>query len=531
MMREMVVNEAAHEEVAMVVAGVPAELKRILRCCAGGLEELWLELLDEELVVEALVDKDGRARPRVRADQLARVVLGACLQAALEVLPECRATPRALGRSADGRQRRCGREAARVAQEERESAVAAHRVARDRHARCVDVERARAEGQELVHDVALHLEARPLVRRLVGVDVKARPLAEFPRARVHHAAARRRVWADHGEPELGRALLERALGRRSLVVARQPGEEDDGGEGPRRLRRRAHDAALALISARRQEDAERHVGARDSGAVFEALLRAAPRCARREQLQRRAAVCRGLGGTVRLAVRDDSAQALARVQRLDSARRPLHASEGVRDVAIDRELAREHAAHEAGYLRAALPAAESGAAPAPASHELKRPRRNLLARARDADHTRDAPAPVGRFERRAHHRGVARAVERVVHAPRGARDELRDDGLVLERVDALRRPKLGRSRKLVGVDVDGEDARCARELRRLNHREADRAQPEDSDARARLDPARVPHRAPARRHAASQQAHLVEWRRGCDLGARDLRQDRVLGES
>ena len=70
---------------------------------------------------------------------------------------------------------------------------------------------------------------------------------------------------------------------------------------------------------------------------------------------------------------------------------------------------------------ARLPAAEGRAAALASRDELEGPGANLLARGRHADEAALAPAAVRRLERRAHHVGVARAVERVVKAEASGR--------------------------------------------------------------------------------------------------------------
>src|SRR4029079_14386270 len=68
------------------------------------------------------------------------------------------------------------------------------------------------------------------------------------------------------------------------------------------------------------------------------------------------------------------------------------------------------------HIGAAARAAEGSAAPYPAGHELKRPRRNLLAGAGNTDNDALAPATVAALQRRTHELDVAHAFERVVGA-------------------------------------------------------------------------------------------------------------------
>ena len=78
-------------------------------------------------------------------------------------------------------------------------------------------------------------------------------------------------------------------------------------------------------------------------------------------------------------------------------------------------------------LRAPARAAERGAAPGAAGDEQERARVDLLARARDADDDRLAPALVRAGQRLAHHVDVADALEGVVGAAAGQLDDRRDD--------------------------------------------------------------------------------------------------------
>src|ERR1700745_2473028 len=62
-------------------------------------------------------------------------------------------------------------------------------------------------------------------------------------------------------------------------------------------------------------------------------------------------------------------------------------------------------------IGSAAGAAECGAFPDPAGHELEWPGGDLLAGFRHPDHDRDAPAAMTGFQRLAHHGGIAGAVE------------------------------------------------------------------------------------------------------------------------
>src|SRR5205823_4628737 len=124
------------------------------------------------------------------------------------------------------------------------------------------------------------------------------------------------------------------------------------------------------------------------------------------------------------------------------------------------------------HVGAAARAAEGGALPDPAGDQLKRPRRNLLPGAGDADDHAHAPAAVRAFERLAHHRDVAGAVEGVVGAADlvgaalGHVDEIGNEACPGPRAgvtaDLLRIDEMGHAEalapRLLGVvDVDADD--------------------------------------------------------------------------
>src|SRR5690606_13746224 len=76
------------------------------------------------------------------------------------------------------------------------------------------------------------------------------------------------------------------------------------------------------------------------------------------------------------------------------------------------------------HVAAALGAAEGRALPDAAGDELERAGADLLARPRDADDHRGAPALVAALERLAHHLDVADALEREVGAAAGEVDDV-----------------------------------------------------------------------------------------------------------
>ena len=163
--------------------------------------------------------------------------------------------------------------------------------------------------------------------------------------------------------------------------------------------------------------------------------------------------------------------------------------------------------------------------------QLERTRLDLLARARDADDHRHAPAAMAALERLAHQLDVADALEAVVGAAVGQRDQvLHQIAADFLRIDEVGHAELLGERAAPRIEVDADDAVRADQLRALHDVQADAAQAEHDDVRARLDLRRVDDRADAGRDAAADVADLVERRVLADLRERDLRQHRVIRE-
>src|SRR5213078_3883806 len=181
----------------------------------------------------------------------------------------------------------------------------------------------------------------------------------------------------------------------------------------------------------------------------------------------------------------------------------------VGDQLVDLDLLVHVPVDELGHVGAAARPAERGALPDPAGDELERPRRDLLARARDADDHADAPAAVAALERLAHQGDVADALEAVIGAAAGELDE-------------VGHPEAAADRLARGVDVDADDLVGADQARALDHVEPDAAEAEHDDVRAGLDLGGPQHRADAGGHAAAEVADRRERRVLADLGERDL---------
>src|SRR5262245_7013192 len=207
------------------------------------------------------------------------------------------------------------------------------------------------------------------------------------------------------------------------------------------------------------------------------------------------------------------------------------------DHRVDLDLPVHIPVDDLGHVGAAARAAEGGALPHASGDKLERPRRDLLAGAGNADNHADAPATVAAFQRLAHHRDIAGAVESVIGAADlvgavlGHIDEMRDEvGARFLGVDEVGHTEALAPGFLVVVDVDADDHVGASEAKPLDHIEPDAAEPEHDCFRSWLDLRGIEHRADAGGDAAADIADLVERRVLANLRNRDLRQHRELGE-
>ena len=187
------------------------------------------------------------------------------------------------------------------------------------------------------------------------------------------------------------------------------------------------------------------------------------------------------------AVLDDGADRLARVHQVerlvDALERQL-----VRDQRVDLDLAVHVPVDDARHVGAAARAAERRALPDAAGDQLERARRDLLAGAGDADDDAHAPAAMAALERLAHQLDVADALEAVVGAAAGELDEVGDEiAADLVRVDEVGHAEAAADGLARRVEVDADDLVGAGDARALHDVEADAAEPEDDDVRARLD--------------------------------------------
>src|ERR1700744_3608872 len=229
-------------------------------------------------------------------------------------------------------------------------------------------------------------------------------------------------------------------------------------------------------------------------------------------------------------VNHDRADRLALVHQIEALVDVLEL-EDVGDHRIDLNLLVHVPVYDLRHVGPSARAAERRALPHPPGDQLERPRGNLLAGLGNADDDRDAPAAVAAFQRLAHHRGVAGAVEGVVRAAVGQRHQMLDDiAADLGRIDEVGHAELAAPLLLAVIDVDADDLARAHHPRALDHVEPDPAKAEHDNVGARGDLRRVDHGADAGGHAAADVAALVEGRVLPDLRHRDLGQYGVVRE-
>src|SRR6056297_3411669 len=203
----------------------------------------------------------------------------------------------------------------------------------------------------------------------------------------------------------------------------------------------------------------------------------------------------------------------------------------VGDHRVDLDLSLHVPVDDPRHVRAPPRAAEGGAAPGPAGHQLEGPGGNLGSGGCDPDDDALAPALVGAFERRAHDAHVPGRVESVVRTPLREVDEMGHQiALHLGGIHEIGHAEPLRHRHLVGVEVDADDLVGAGEPQPLDHVEADAAEAEDDRPAADLDLRGVDDGADAGRRPAADLADLVEGRVLADLRKGYLGQDGVVRE-
>src|SRR5579863_378095 len=128
MMTQMIFHERTDEPVAMIVAGLHAQIQRLTDFLAHLGENLRTQGLVEELVRVALVDQD-RARKALALHQFGCIVWLPGLAIGTEKARKCGLAPAHLHRRHDRRECRHRAITIRVLERDRQCAMTAHRVA------------------------------------------------------------------------------------------------------------------------------------------------------------------------------------------------------------------------------------------------------------------------------------------------------------------------------------------------------------------------------------------------------------------
>src|SRR3569833_303361 len=165
----------------------------------------------------------------------------------------------------------------------------------------------------------------------------------------------------------------------------------------------------------------------------------------------------------------------------------------MRDQIVDVELAFHIPVDDFRHVGAAARAAEGRSFPAAPGDELERPGADFLAGSGHADDDRLPPALVAALQRLPHDGRVADAYEAVVGAAVGELHDGIDDVIDFFRVDEVRHAEFARHRFALRIEIDADDLVGADHARRLDHVQADAAQPEHRDIGAGFDPGRKQH--------------------------------------
>src|SRR5580698_9171438 len=225
---------------------------------------------------------------------------------------------------------------------------------------------------------------------------------------------------------------------------------------------------------------------------------------------------------------DDRTDRLALVHQIESLVDLLEL-EDMGDHRVDLDLAVHVPVDDFRHVGAAARATQRRALPDPAGHQLERSRGDFLAGFRHPDHHRHGPAAVTGFQRLPHHGGIAGAVEGVIGAAIGQRDQMLDNiAIHLLRIDKMGHSETAAPLFLGIVDIDADDFVGADHPRALDHIESDAAEAEHHHIGARRHLRRIDHRADTGRDTAADVAALVERRVLADFRDRDLRQHRKI---
>src|SRR5438552_7167162 len=162
--------------------------------------------------------------------------------------------------------------------------------------------------------------------------------------------------------------------------------------------------------------------------------------------------------------------------------------ENMGDHRIDLDLSVHVPVDDLRHVGAPTRAAECGAFPDPAGHQLEGPGGDFPAGFGDADDDGNTPAAMAAFQRLTHDCDVAGAIESVVGAAVGQPDEMLDDiaGDFL-RVNEMGHAELAAPFLLGIIDVDADDLVGADHLRALDDVEPDAAEAKHHDVGAGSD--------------------------------------------
>ena len=262
-MAQVILDERADEEIAVVIAGLHAQRQRMTRRLRCGDQRLRLQLRLQEAVAVTLVDQDRQTLLRL-ADQRAGVPVQPAVLVRSQIAAERLLAPGNRRRVDDGGEGRHRLVEAGMLQRADQRAMPAHRMAGDGTA-AADREIPFDQRRQFPRHIIVHA-VMPRPRLLRRIDVEARALPEIPGAvgiARHPFAARAGIGGDDGKAQLSRDAEGAGLLGEVLVGAGQAGQPiEDRHLG-------------AVLHLRRQEDGEGHFAAHRRGLVPHPLQPAA----------------------------------------------------------------------------------------------------------------------------------------------------------------------------------------------------------------------------------------------------------------
>src|SRR3984957_6518255 len=221
---QMVRHESLNEIIAVIVAGLHAQIQRLPGFGRGSGEFFRLELLDQELVPRTLIDEDGSGE-RLAYHEFAGIVVAPAAGILSQVIGERLFAPRALHRRRNRRESGNRFIAVRIAQRAHQGAVAAHRVT-ENSARLGS--RRKIGGDEL-RQLPRHIAVHSIVLRpwgLRGVNKEPVRIAEVPAVGIARQPrlARAGVRRDQHQPQFRRDLLRMRLDGKGFLGAGEAGQ-------------------------------------------------------------------------------------------------------------------------------------------------------------------------------------------------------------------------------------------------------------------------------------------------------------------